>query len=128
MMHALTRRALALCSALWLVVLIAEPAALHVCAIHSESMAHATGMSHHHAGSALPGPQKSGNQHSAQCTCLGASSHSLPIALPKTIEGTFDVWVVTTSTEIPVEAGAAPRAAPAFLHPYSNGPPGATAA
>ena len=127
MLQQLTRRVLALCSALWLVVLIAEPAALHVCAIHSESMAQATGMSHHHEGSALPGPRKPGHQHSAQCTCLGASSHSLPVALPRTVEGTFDVWVVATTAEIPVEADATPRLAPAFLHPYSNGPPGATA-
>lgn len=125
------RRLFALLSGVWLVLLLTEPATLHVCAVHSDGMghaiAHAPAAASNHHPSAHTGNPHPAHRHSAQCSCLGTSSHSSLVVLPSAGEVVVEEVVVVTLTLVPVAADAPAPAAPDFLLPYPNAPPAAIA-
>jgi hypothetical protein len=128
MRHSMTHRLVATLSGIWLTLLLAEPAALHICAVHSDGMGHAMVPSTHHAESAPQGAENPGHRHSAQCSCLGASVHSAPVDLPAAPVLAVETTLVLTPVVIPIGPDEAATAAPDFLLPYPNGPPVTNAA
>jgi hypothetical protein len=126
-------RAFAALSALWLAVVLAEPAALHSCPMHDAAF-HAAGhgaTDHHapaHRTSAEHRSRPDAPAHpggALHCTCHGDCSatgqgSALPAAV--TVAPAASVRVVRATTT--VASAAAPRAAEHLL-PFANGPPGA---
>jgi len=116
----LTRRIFSVVSVCWLVLLLAEPPALHVCAVHGSAMQHATAHSIHKKSPA--------HEHSSQCSCLGTSSHSNPVVISTVEETEFTEAPIVVAAHIPATAEAAPVSPSPFFLPYPNGPPAAKAA
>jgi hypothetical protein len=116
-----SRRVFYLLQASWLVLLLAEPPAIHVCAVHGSSIEHVSiGHSAHHKAPA--------HEHSAQCSCLGASSHSNPVVISSFDETEFTEARIIVVAAVPTRVFAAPVSPPSLLLPYPNGPPAAIAA
>lgn len=119
------RRTLSLVAGTWLVVLLAEPRVLHVCAVHADGMGHvasADGEGGH--SPTMPSHGKApGHEHSAKCTCLGASSHSNSVVIPSVVESFFADAPVAIALELAATADAPPPSSSHFVLPYPNGPP-----
>lgn len=118
------RRGLSIVSGLWLVLLLAEPRALHVCALH-DGVGHAA-FSHGGAdhSATMPSREKApAHQHSATCTCLGASSHASSVVIPSVEVSAFADAPVAIAPEVPATADAPTPSPSPFFHPYPNGPP-----
>ncbi len=79
------RRALALLFASWLTILIAEPAAMHVCEMHGGASAPAAA-EHGHHGSHASMPADEGEH---ACTCLGDCCGVVPTPVPTADVATF---------------------------------------
>jgi hypothetical protein len=117
----MSRRVFSLLSATWLALLLAELPGLHVCAVHGSAV--------EHASSAHSAHQKSpAHEHSAQCSCLGASSHSNPVVISSFDETEFIEARIIVVTAVPTRDFVAPLSPPSFFLPYPNGPPAAIAA
>ncbi|SRR6266542_4817204 len=128
MRHSITHRLFAQLSAVWLVLLLTEPAAIHVCAVHTGSMSHGMEASPHHSPTAQSHDRNSGHHHSAQCSCLSTSSRTTLVLLADAAEVTFDVPAILAAAPTPVEFATAAPSPPDFLLPYPNGPPAPIAA
>lgn len=118
-------RVFSLLAASWLVFLLAEPRVLHVCAVHADGMGHvasAHGDGGHSA--TMPSHGKApGHEHSAKCTCLGASSHSNSVVIPSVEVAAFADAPVAIALDLPATAAAPPPSPSPFFLPYPNGPP-----
>lgn len=123
MRFSLTRRMFSLLSGVWLVLLLAEPPGLHVCAVHGEGAPHAAAPMMAHGGHG----QAPTHEHSAKCTCLGASSHASAVLIRTVAEILFADPPVVVAAEIPTTASIRPQSPSPFFLPYSNGPPSAAA-
>ena len=129
MRFSLKRRVFSILSGAWLVLLLAEPRALHVCAVHADGMGHVA-VAHGDGGHAarMPSHGKApGHDHSAKCTCLGASSHANAIAIPSVEETVFADAPVATATQLPATTDVPRLLSSPFFLPYPNGPPVAIA-
>jgi len=117
------RRVLSLLAGSWLILLLAEPRVLHVCAVHDGvgQVASAHGGGH---SSTMPSHGKApSHEHSAKCTCLGASSYSNSVVIPSVEESAFADAPVAIAPELPATADAPPPSPSPFFLPYPNGPP-----
>ena len=129
MRFSLKRRVFSILSGGWLVLLLAEPRALHVCAVHADGMGHVSGA----RGGGGHAPQMPfhgkapGHDHSSKCTCLGASSYANAIAIPSVEDTIFADAAVATATQLPATTDVPPLSSPPFFLPYPNGPPVAIA-
>jgi hypothetical protein len=127
---------LALLQASWLALLIAEPAALHACAMHSSGHGtHTTAVvatqaaneaaddhAHHHAA-AEAASVPTDDLSDAPCQCLGECCAAAVAALPATSlepASVGRVAVVPAETHVAVAALRAPD----LQLPYANAPPG----
>ena len=124
MRFSLRRRVLSILSGAWLVLLLAEPRALHVCAVHADGMGHVAGTHDGGHTARMPSHGKApGRDHSSKCTCLGASSHANAIAIPSVEETIFADAPVATATQLPTATDVRPPTPSPFFLPYPNGPP-----
>jgi hypothetical protein len=121
MRFSLKRRIFSVVSASWLVLLLAEPPALHVCAVHGSAMQHAT--TPHSAHEKSPA-----HEHSSQCSCLGTSSYSNPVVISSVEETEFAEAPIVFVASVPTDVSVAPASSSPFFLPYPNGPPAAIAA
>jgi hypothetical protein len=119
------RRAFSILSASWLVLLLAEPRVLHVCAVHADGMG-SVASTHDDGGhsATMPSHGKApSHEHSSKCTCLGASSYSSSVVIPSVEVSAFAEAPVAIARELPATADAPlPSPSPFFL-PYPHGPP-----
>ncbi len=123
MRFSVKRRLFSLLAGSWLVLLLAEPAKLHVCAVHTDGMVHAA-MHHSDAHTTTASHRTSGgHEHSAKCTCLGASSYANAVVIPKVEETSFADGPVAVVADLPATAEATPPSPSPFFLPYPNGPP-----
>ncbi|MFN2603405.1 MAG: hypothetical protein ABR582_11690 [Gemmatimonadaceae bacterium] len=107
----------------WLALLVTEPTALHVCAVHADGMSHAAAPHSAHFAR-MPGHGKTpSHEHSSKCTCLGAASYANAVVIPRTDETLFCDAPVATVAELPATADVLPPPSAPFFLPYSNGPP-----
>ena len=121
-------RVLAAVFAPWFAIVMAEPAALHQCAMHAghavhvaaPAMGHAHGMQAH--GDDTPAHAPGEDSAARYCTCLGGCCAAAPVAVP----------VASELSRIPSQVRAVPRphpveevvsAAAEHLLPFANGPP-----
>ena len=124
MRHTWIARSFAALFAVWFAVSLAEPAALHACAMHGGGAV----AGHHHAA----GPHASAAHDQGQpgthgapkhCTCLGSCTTSAGSA----IVPSADANIGTVATYSAIVALPAFRArivtAPPFFLPFANGPP-----
>ncbi len=119
------RRIFSLLAGAWVVLLLAEPRVLHVCSVHADGMDHVAS-AHGDAGhsATMPSHGKApGHEHSAKCTCLGASSQSNSVVIPSVEESAFTDAPVAIAAELPATADAPPPSPSPFFLPYPNGPP-----
>jgi hypothetical protein len=124
MRFSLKRRVFSILSGAWLVLLLAEPRALQVCAVHADGMSHAAGAHDGGRAARMPSHEKApGHDHSSKCTCLGASSYTNAIAIPSVEETVFADAPVATATQLPTTADVPPPSSTPFFLPYPNGPP-----
>ena len=98
----------------WLAVVLAEPAALHVCPAHDEAAGgHATHV--HDAGS----EQQTAPQ---QCSCLGHCAGASLTGLPEaTTAGAAPAWIIASAQPV-AESDVLATPTPHLL-PWANGPP-----
>ena len=128
MRFSLKRRVFSILSGAWLVLLLAEPRALHVCAVHADGMGHVSGAhGDGHAPQMASHGKAPGHDHSSKCTCLGASSHANAITIPSVEETIFADAPVATATQLPTTTDVPPPSSSPFFLPYPNGPPVAIA-
>jgi hypothetical protein len=133
------RRVFSLLQAVWLALLIAEPAALHACEMHGSghgthaatvAAAPDAGVAHdghegHHAAARASAPDyapASGNTASRHCQCLGECC----AAAVATLAPTPDIPAVALIAALrsPVDAAeSVERRAPDLRLPFANGPP-----
>jgi hypothetical protein len=114
--------------AVWLAIVLAEPAALHVCAAHDGAPAASAAIdAGQHAGHHVHGAAaNAGGEHgdvpaTHGCSCLGHCAGSAsPVILATTLDGAL--VVLGSSDRTTAELGFTPLA-PAFLLPFANGPP-----
>ncbi len=125
-------RVLAAVIAPWFAIVMAEPAALHQCAMHSGHAVHAAAgtMAHQHGmdarADAVPGRAPSRDEAARYCTCLGGCCAAAPVAVPVTSELSW----IPSSIRSESRAEAAEQVLPAaagHLLPFANGPPAARA-
>jgi len=135
------RRAFASFLAVWFAVITAEPAALHVCAMHGTADASASHAGHHapaaHDDDALTahehgapqaaqqqtGQQDEEQQPASTCTCLGKCSATTVAPLPEvTVNRAAPLAVRAAVPAIP-QHRAAPTPAPGLRLPFSTAPP-----
>jgi hypothetical protein len=114
----------------WLALVMAEPVALHECAMHSGHgvQATTTAMAHQHGTGAhadtVPAHTPSRDAAANYCTCLGGCCAAAAVALPGAVELSF------APASVRAERCAEPceQAVPAageHLLPFANGPPAA---
>ena len=120
-----TRRILSILSGAWLVLLLAEPRVLHVCAVHADGMGNVASAHSDagHSSTTHSHGRAPGHEHSAKCTCLGASSHANAIVFPSVEEITFSDEPVAIAAQLPPAPDAPPSSDSPFFLPYPNGPP-----
>lgn len=102
--------------AVWLAIVLAEPAALHVCPAHdgmaAESGGHGAHVHHDAEDSGVP----------AQCACLGHCAGASSPGLPSIAAGVpAPAWVIA-SAAVAVDFDFAAPPVPHLL-PFANGPP-----
>jgi len=130
------RRAFALLQAVWLALLIAEPAALHACEMHasghaSHAVSHAAepaAQEHVHDGSgaqetmATPVPSAPASDFSEHCQCLGecCAAATATLASPPAIPAV--ALIAAVETRHAVTRDVATRAADLKL-PHATAPP-----
>lgn len=113
----------------WCAVVMAEPMALHECAMHSGHSGQAAAVSHMHGMSATAAtagnavPARPGHDGAAKyCTCLGGCCAATGASVPSTIELSFAPTVVREARAQAPVALVVPAAAEHVL-PFANGPP-----
>lgn len=134
------RRAFASFLAVWFAVITAEPAALHVCAMHGAMDAPVSHAGHHapaendhgapaaHEHGAPQAQQQTDHQDEEQqpasaCTCLGKCSAATIAPLPDvTVNLAAPVAVRAAVSAFP-QHRAAPTPAPGLRLPFSTAPP-----
>jgi hypothetical protein len=124
----LWERAIAAFMAIWLAVVVAEPAFLHACPMHGGQLAvastngaqHSAGHMHGAASAPSNAPAQAPAHH--QCTCLGDCGLGPSVAVPASI-----VASIAPITTIRYQLAYAPSEytpdSPATLLPFANGPP-----
>lgn len=129
------RRTFALLQAVWLALLIAEPGALHACAMHgsghgvhavpiSTTDAAADEHAHHHADADAPSDIASTDAPNAEhCQCLGECCATALAALPSVNIAESRVQYVDASVAPSVARLHATRA-PDLRLPFAHAPPG----
>ncbi|HUQ19897.1 MAG TPA: hypothetical protein VM099_09820 [Gemmatimonadaceae bacterium] len=120
MRFSFARSIFSLLSGVWLVLLLAEVPGLHVCAVHDQGAEHsafAHVMTHGAHGKAPT------HEHSAKCSCLGASSHAGAVLIRSVAETLFVDPPVVVAAHIPTTATIRPQSPSPFFLPYPNGPP-----
>ena len=125
-------RPLAAVLAVWVVVFVADPTALHACPLHDrtphdgmalDGMPH-DGMSH--GGSTVHGgPGRDADHHAARhvCTCPGNCCAATPLTAPATDTVPTAAQVVACARRRPLPAPSHRRTAPEHARPPSVGPP-----
>lgn len=137
------RRAFASFLAVWFAVIAAEPAALHVCAMHGAADAPASPAGH--AGHAAPavhehgaraahehgapqtqqqtGQQDEEEQPAGACTCLGTCSAVTVASLPEVPVNLAAPLAVRAAVPALPQHRAAPTLVPGLRLPFSTAPP-----
>ena len=122
------RRPLAALIAVWFVLVMVEPAALHSCPVHGghaaaegaggSSGGHGAGSLHANHGSSAPAPG-----HHAACTCPGdCTAAGVGVAVPSAMPGVVAAPVLQAPARVRITVVRA--TAPAdFVLPFANGPP-----
>lgn len=114
------RRIFAAACGLWLALSLAEPAALHACAMHgSGSSAHS-----HASHGALGAHSTHGHERAPTCTCIGGCCVSASIGAPAATPLAALARVVPpTRVNVPAAQIAHRPAAIEFARPPTIGPP-----
>ena len=121
-------RALAVVYALWLVVVLSEPAALHACAVHDR----ATGAEHTHgppsaAAHHAVAHSTRGHDKTPPCSCVAACC-AAPIAVASLRVDDWSLFVATSFDHVPIAARTNRRpTAVEYARPPSIGPPALSA-
>jgi hypothetical protein len=114
-------RLLTVVFAAWFVTALAEPQALHTCAMHS---AHAAAVgTTHHMHQAAGGHDHSTTPHRGeQCSCLGSCCSVVPVTLARSPELAWVPAQILLEQPLFAEVVFAPAR---FAHvlPFANGPP-----
>lgn len=128
MRHRLSRRIFAAVCGLWLAISLAEPAALHACAIHA-TQGHDHRHGSHHAGHERSGRTGSRHDHDAgaTCTCPGGCCVAVPVAAPGAAPLVRAVIVAHVSRIVSPPALGHRPAVIEYARPPSIGPPAHTA-
>lgn len=134
------RRAFASFLAVWFAVITAEPAALHVCAMHGAADAPASHAGHHtpaahehdaptaHEHDAQQTQQQAGQQNedeqpASTCTCLGKCSAATVAPLPEVTVNLAAPLAVRAAVPALPQYRAAPTPVPGLRLPFSTAPP-----
>jgi hypothetical protein len=123
-------RVFAAVMAVWLAVVVAEPAFLHSCPMHgsAHSIAPAavsptTAAHEHHAPStASEAPSEPVAPAGHYCTCLGDCGLATTAVIPPAVI-TRAVAITTISYQLALPASEHTPPSPATLLPFANGPP-----
>lgn len=116
----LLRRLFAAACGLWLALFLAEPAALHACAMHGSGSS-----AHRHASHLAQGAHSThGHERATTCTCIGGCCVSATIAAPAaTALVSLACITPPTRVHVPVSSIAHRPAAIDFARPPTIGPP-----
>jgi hypothetical protein len=126
--RSLWRRSVAALFAPWLMVVMAEPAALHTCAMHAGHMVRMADMAAsadagHHMDAPdadqAPGTPEHSSHH---CTCLGGCCAASPVATPSAPELSW-VPVEHRRGDSPIADEQRPAISAEHVLPFANGPP-----
>jgi hypothetical protein len=134
MRRPLWNRAVAAVMAVWLAIVMAEPAALHSCPMHGGLAVGASAAGQEHAVSAVPHPGSTdaamhrgapapGHGGGHQCTCLGRCAAAVGVAAPapRVVLTSVVETAATRDSGLP-DFEYVPVAA-AHVLPFANGPP-----
>ncbi|MEO8333727.1 MAG: hypothetical protein ABI664_02060 [bacterium] len=124
MRRSLWGRVIAVAYALWFVVVLSEPAALHECAMHDgaiggEHSHEAPRADHHHGGT----PSSGDHDKTPPCSCVAACC-SAPLAVAPLCVADFSFVAVTAFGHVPIAARTDHRPVTvAYARPPAIGPP-----
>ena len=133
--HSPSSRVLAAIIAPWFAIVMAEPAALHTCSVHSgtavgataaapATASHSLAVHQHSAENPESGHSSPASPHHGgkQCTCLGGCCAASPVSIDRP---SFLSWIpAQLQRERPIAPAGESRAAPGdYLLPFANGPP-----
>lgn len=110
----------------WFALVMAEPAALHQCAMHSRHGVTTMASQHATHAHAVPVRAPDPDQTARHCTCLGGCCAAAPVAVPGAVEFSFAPASVRSGRSAQPAEQFAPAAAEHLL-PFANGPPAARA-
>ena len=110
--------------ALWLVVVLAEPAALHTCAEHGAAY---PDVGHHGARGHLAGPHESPTKRPHQCSCVGACCFAVATVLSARADALTSGEARSPERVIVSDASDFRPIAVAYARPPTIGPPVLTA-